>query len=69
MNPDGTVTKRLVKVDLKAGINEQTNPILRSNDVLLVSRSGLAKTGDTINTIGGPLGSILGVLRFFGIGF
>ena len=69
LNPDGSVTKRLVKVDLKAGINEETNPILRSNDVLLVSRSGLAKTGDTINTIGGPLGSILGVLRFFGIGF
>ncbi len=69
LNPDGSVTKRLVKVDLKAGINEETNPIMRSNDVLLVSRSGIAKTGDTINTIGGPLGSILGVLRFFGIGF
>mgnify|MGYP001791652539 FL=1 len=69
LNPDGSVTKRLVKVDLKAGINEQTNPILRSNDVVFVSRSGIAKTGDTINTIGGPLGSILGVLRFFGIGF
>ncbi|MBF2017041.1 MAG: SLBB domain-containing protein [Rivularia sp. T60_A2020_040] len=69
LNPDGSVTKRLVEVDLKAGINEKTNPILRSNDVLLVSRSGIAKTGDTINQIGGPLGSILGVLRFFGIGF
>ena len=69
LNPDGSVTKRLVKVDLTAGINEQTNPILRSNDVVFVSRSGIAKTGDTINTIGGPLGSILGVLRFFGIGF
>ncbi|MEM1391742.1 MAG: SLBB domain-containing protein [Cyanobacteria bacterium P01_D01_bin.116] len=69
LNPDGSVTKRLVKVDLKAGINEQTNPILRSNDVVFVSRSGIAKTGDTINQIGGPLGSILGILRFFGIGF
>ena len=69
LNPDGSVTKRLVKVNLQAGINEETNPILRTNDIVLVSRSGLAKTGDTINTIGGPLGSILGVLRFFGIGF
>ncbi|AFY54993.1 periplasmic protein involved in polysaccharide export [Rivularia sp. PCC 7116] len=67
LNPDGSVTKRLVKVDLKAGINEQTNPILRSNDVVLVSRSGLAKTGDTINTIGGPIGTILNFLRFFGL--
>jgi polysaccharide export outer membrane protein len=69
LNPDGSVTKRLVKVDLKAGINEQTNPILRSNDVLLVSRSGLAKTGDSIGTIAGPVGTIFNVLRFFGIGF
>ncbi|MEO1429967.1 MAG: SLBB domain-containing protein [Cyanobacteria bacterium J06632_19] len=67
LNPDGSVTKRLVKVDLKAAINEQTNPILRSNDVVLVSRSGLAKTGDTINTIGGPIGTILNFLRFFGL--
>ena len=67
LNPDGSVTKRLVKVDFKAGINEETNPILRSNDVVLVSRSGIAKTGDTINTVAGPLGTIFNVLRVFGI--
>ncbi len=67
LNPDGSVTKRLVKVDLKAGINEETNPILRTNDVVLVSRSGIAKTGDTINTVAGPLGTIFNVLRVFGI--
>ncbi|MGB3756891.1 MAG: SLBB domain-containing protein [Rivularia sp. (in: cyanobacteria)] len=67
LNPDGSVTKRLVKVDLKSGINEQTNPILRSNDVVLVSRSGIAKTGDTINVVAGPLGTIFNVLRVFGI--
>ncbi|MEM9927032.1 MAG: SLBB domain-containing protein [Cyanobacteria bacterium P01_D01_bin.50] len=69
LNPDGSVTKRLVTVDLKAGINEQTNPILRSNDVVLVSRSGLAKTGDTINTVAGPVGTIFNILRFFGLSF
>ena len=69
LNPDGSVTKRLVKVDLTAGINEQTNPILRNNDVVLISRNGLAKTSDTINTVGGPLGTILSIIRFFGIGF
>lgn len=67
LNPDGSVTKRLVKVDLKAPINEKTNPIIRSNDVVLVSRSGLAKTGDTVNTVAGPLGVILNLLGVFGI--
>ena len=31
LNPDGSITKRLVKIDLTAAINEQTNPILQSN--------------------------------------
>ena len=62
LNPDGSVTKRLVKVDLKAGLNEQTNPILRNNDVVLVSRNGLAKTGDSFSTLFAPLGS-LGIIR------
>ncbi|ODH02030.1 polysaccharide export protein [Nostoc sp. KVJ20] len=67
LNPNGSVTKRIVKVDFSAGINEQTNPILRNNDVVVVNRSGLAKTGDTTNTIAGPLGVIFNILRLFGI--
>jgi polysaccharide export outer membrane protein len=67
LNPNGTVTKRVVKVDFSQGINEETNPILRNNDVVVVNRSGLAKTGDTLNTVSGPLGVIFNILRFFGI--
>ncbi|MBN4004663.1 SLBB domain-containing protein [Nostoc sp. LPT] len=67
LNPNGSVTKRIVKVDFSAGINEQTNPILRNNDVVLVNRSGSAKTGDTINTVTGPLGIILNLLNLFGL--
>ncbi len=63
LNPDGSVTKRLVKVDLKAGLNEQTNPILRNNDVVLVSRNGLAKAGDSVTTLFGPVGTIFGTVR------
>ncbi|MEH2247212.1 SLBB domain-containing protein [Nostoc sp.] len=67
LNPNGSVTKRIVKVDFSAGINEQTNPILRNNDVVVVNRSGAAKTGDTVNTITGPLGIILNLLNIFGL--
>jgi polysaccharide export outer membrane protein len=65
LNPNGTVNKRPVKVDLAKGINEETNPILRNNDVIVVDRNGLAKTGDRVNTIAGPLGTILGIVRLF----
>lgn len=63
LNPNGSVTKRDIKIDFNQGINEQTNPILRNNDVVLVGRSGLASTSDSANLISGPLGSFLGVVR------
>ncbi|MHC5722225.1 MAG: polysaccharide biosynthesis/export family protein, partial [Nostoc sp.] len=59
LNPNGSVTKRIVKMDFSAGINEQTNPILRNNDVVVVSRSGAASFGDTVGTVTGPLGIVL----------
>ncbi|MFM6106144.1 MAG: polysaccharide biosynthesis/export family protein [Sphaerospermopsis kisseleviana] len=67
LNPNGTVTKRVVKIDFSKGINEETNPILRNNDVVVVNRSGVAKAGDTVGTVAGPLGLIFSVLRFFGL--
>ncbi|MBR8838238.1 MAG: SLBB domain-containing protein [Stigonema ocellatum SAG 48.90 = DSM 106950] len=68
LNPDGSVTKRLVKVDLRAGLNERTNPILRNNDVVVVSRNGLAKTGDTITTLFGPVSAVAGFFNsLFGL--
>jgi polysaccharide biosynthesis/export protein len=68
LNPDGSVTKRVVKVDLAAGLNEQTNPVLLNNDVIIVSRNGLTKGGDTAGSIINPLGGLLGIFRaLFGI--
>jgi len=64
LNPNGTVTKRLVKINFTNGLNEDTNPTLRNNDIIVVSRNGLAKTGDTLGTVLTPLGSLLSV---FGI--
>jgi len=69
LNANGTVTKRAIKVDLSKGINEETNPILRNNDVVVVDRNVLAKTGDRVNTVAGPLGTILGIIRLFTTGF
>jgi polysaccharide biosynthesis/export protein len=63
LNPDGSVTKRVVKIDLASGINEQTNPILRNNDVIIVSRNGPTKTGDSVGAIFNPIGSVLGIFR------
>ncbi|MBD2137135.1 SLBB domain-containing protein [Anabaena sp. FACHB-1237] len=68
LNANGTITKRAIKVDLSKGINEETNPIMKNNDVIIVDRNSLTKTGDTATSISGPLGTILGIIRLF-VGF
>ncbi len=68
LNPDGTASRRTIKVDLAAGINEETNPSLREYDTIVVSRSGATRTAETITTILSPFTGILGALgSLFGI--
>ncbi|HEY9845700.1 MAG TPA: SLBB domain-containing protein, partial [Candidatus Caenarcaniphilales bacterium] len=66
LNPDGTVSKRQVPVDLASGIDEKTNPILRNNDVVVVNRSGLARVGDSFGAFFGPLGGVFSILNLVG---
>lgn len=67
LNPNGTVSKELVPVDFSQGLDEQTNPTLRNGDVIVVGRSGLAKTRDTLSEVGGTIGAVTSpVLSFFG---
>lgn len=66
LNPNGTVEKREIQVDLAQGINTEGNPTLRNNDVVIVKRSTLAAVGDTLGTILTPVGSFVNLLRLFG---
>lgn len=66
LNPDGTVTKRSVPIDLAKGIGEQNNPILRDNDIVVVNRSGLARIGDSLGTALSPITGVLTIFRIFG---
>lgn len=67
LNPNGTATRRDVKVDLAAGINEETNPSLRDGDTIVVNRSGLTSFSDTLGTILSPItgffGGLIGIFR------
>lgn len=66
LNPDGTVTKRNVKIDLARGINAQDNPTLRDNDIIVVNRSGLARIGDTVGTVLNPISGVNALFNLFG---
>ncbi|MEQ8753385.1 MAG: SLBB domain-containing protein [Coleofasciculus sp. G1-WW12-02] len=65
LNPDGTVAKRTIPIDFAQNINEQGNPILRNNDIVVVNRSGLARVTDTLGTALAPINPVVGVLRIF----
>lgn len=63
LNPDGTVERRKIEVDLSAGIDPDNNPSLRPDDVVIVKRSGLSQVAD----VAGQLIPPLNILRFFNL--
>ena len=67
LNPDGTVSKRSIGVDLARGIDQQNNPTLRNNDVIVVNRSNVATFSDTLGTVLSPLGGVFSLFNFFRI--
>ncbi|WP_160299545.1 polysaccharide biosynthesis/export family protein [Leptolyngbya iicbica] len=71
VNPNGTVEKRDIDVDLATGIDDANNPPLRENDIVLVSRSGVARASDFLELVGTAAGGILdpinGILNIFRI--
>jgi polysaccharide biosynthesis/export protein len=60
LNPDGTVIKRTVPVNLAAGINEETNPALREGDTIMVGRSSVTSLRDSVGDFFGGFDGLLG---------
>ena len=67
LKDDGTVDRETIPVDFAQGINEENNPLLRNNDVIIVNRNGLASVTDVLGTVTSPLGGLFSIFRFFDI--
>lgn len=68
LNPNGTATRSSVSVNFAQGIDEDMNPLLRNNDIIIVRRSASATVADTLDTFIGPLGrafSLFNIFRLF----
>ena len=65
LNPNGTVSQQSVKVDLAQDVNDEQNPILQEGDTIIVGRSALASTSDTVGLLFSPLTRLfLGIFGF-----
>ncbi len=58
LQPNGTVARQDISIDLSRGVDERGNPVLRNNDVIVVGRSGTARIQDTVNDVSGFLGKL-----------
>lgn len=67
LNQDGTVLRETYAVDLSAAPNDENNPILRSNDVVLVRRNTLARSSDFLRVLTAPVVGILGLFNLLGL--
>ncbi|WP_228035329.1 SLBB domain-containing protein [Oculatella sp. LEGE 06141] len=51
LNPNGTLSEQEVQVDLTQGIDPNTNPIVRNNDIIVVNRTGFARLSDGLSSL------------------
>lgn len=65
LNPDGSVSQREIAVNFNQGINEDTNPILYPDDVIVVKPSGNAQISDSADGLLNTLGLFLPFLTLF----
>lgn len=65
LQDDGTVNRETIDVDFAQGIDAEENPVLRNNDVVIVSRNGLATASDALGAVTRPLGGIFSIFRLF----
>lgn len=65
LNPNGTVNRRRLSVDLDQNMNEDRNPRLYNNDIIVVNRTFIAGVGDFLGTaLGVPLTIFGGISSF-----
>lgn len=64
LNPNGSVTKRLIKLNFARGIDPEQNPRLQNNDTIVIGRNNLTRIGDGFSSILQPFNGLLNLFRF-----
>jgi polysaccharide export outer membrane protein len=67
LNSNGTITNREIDIDLNASPNDENNPILHPNDIVVVDRSTFTRVTDNVSRALSPALSIFSLFRIFGL--
>lgn len=65
LNADGTVTRRTISIDFARGLDEQGNPALRNDDIVVVNRSGFTTFSDNLGSLLNPVNGFLSIFSIF----
>lgn len=64
LQPNGSVSRRIIAVNFAQGIDEENNPLLQNNDVVVVNPSLIANVDDKVGAILGPVGRVIQSIFF-----
>ncbi|XGV94376.1 MAG: SLBB domain-containing protein (plasmid) [Leptolyngbya sp. BL-A-14] len=65
LNPNGTITKRNIAINFDNQLNDQTNPALYNDDIIIVNRSGLAAFSDNLSSVLSPVNGFLSLFSIY----
>lgn len=65
LNSNGTVTKRLIKLNFARGAEPENNPRLQNGDTIVIGRNNLTRLGDGFSTILSPFSNLFGLFNLF----
>lgn len=65
LNPNGTITKRDIAVNFNNQLNDETNPPLYNDDIIIVNRSALTTFSDSLGVALTPINSFLSLFSIY----
>ena len=65
LNPSGTITKRNITVNFDNQLNDQTNPALYNDDIIIVNRSALTAFSDNLSSVLTPVNNFLSLFSIY----
>jgi polysaccharide export outer membrane protein len=63
VNSNGSVEQRTINIDFSQGVNQETNPLMRDKDIVVINASNLVKYQDNLGRILSPVPNYFTIIR------